>query len=124
MTEGWALSPEVPWVGKSLIVGRTAIYRVTLCKKSKLVLYLVHLFIPSESKGKEAEADPRSCWLPWEQQEDSQAFAKVQYLQKKKIKFFRCCSWSSEDFKVDRSSVYVFRVFTSLYFKTRPVTKD
>lgn len=84
MTEGWTLSPEVPWVGKSLIVGRAAIYRVTLCKKSKLVLYLVHLFIPSESKRKEAEADPRSCWLPWEQQEDSQAFAKVQYLQKKK----------------------------------------
>lgn len=49
---------------------------------------------------------------------------KYSTCKKKKIKFFRCCSWSSEDFKVDRSSVYVFRVFTSLYFKTRPVTKD
>lgn len=113
-SEGWALSPEVGLERVWLLAEQP--YTELLCvkKKKKLVLYLVHLFIPSESKRKQAEADPRSCWLPQEQQKDSQAFAKMQFLQgEKKNQIFQMLQLELWRFQ---SWLFFCICFQGLYF--------
>lgn len=93
---------------------------------NNLILHQAHLFTPSGTKRKQAEI-PTSYGLPQEYQEDSQIimFFVVVFLKYSKcFQILRCCNRSSEDFKADCSSVYIFEVFAFLYSMTKPVTNN